>query len=713
MEELPKLRPDLQYSTYTTGDGKENVVVTDPVAVKYYRMSKYEYAFLHALDGTVSVDSATEKLRREGRHYTGEAAKTIFDKASQAGLLLGTSFGTAERQLKIKDSLEQTKKVKAFSSLFYVYIPLLDPDRFLERTVWIFRLICNRWTGLAFLLLLPGALYLLIDGLSRMFNVYLFFFNLRNVFYLWVAIALTKVIHEFAHAYVAKSFGLRVPVLGVGFILFFPVMYCDTTDAWTLADRKQRMAISGAGILAEAVMAVIGLYVWYFSSPGIINSIAFYQMSYSLLSTVLFNGNPLIKFDGYFVLMDLIRMPNLAAKAQAQVKYLWMNKVLGLSQWSSSATNRNEAVFLSSYGLGSYVYRLSIVFGIVVGVYHRFDKTVGILLAVSALLLNVGYPLSRGIRTLAVSAGKVRPRVLGSVVFILLVAAGIRLLFMPWSSNSVFPCYVDSSLVQKLTIPLLTSVKRSNVREGSPAQKGQILFELDSSELQLSLLQKQVERDVIKAEAEMMLADPNERERANAAAKEIEARKKAHEIERIRRDLDIANKGVVAPSDGFVTLLDPKMQEGYRPGEGAVVGEFKSVMKATVHALIPDWAVERVAKQKTVKVWLPIRGGVEIKGRIQQIRGYGERDLAHTPFSSAVGGELATEELQADRGALGSEKVQAPLEAYYIASFDFDNREHQIPLGMTGRLVVPAQSKSLVKRLYEQTLQGFHRESLF
>jgi putative peptide zinc metalloprotease protein len=713
VEALPKLRPDLIHSTYMGSDGKEDVVLSDPVGVKYYRMSKYELEYLKALDGKVSPDGAIEKLRREGRYYTQDDAKMILGKATQAGLLLGTQYGTSERQMQFKKSLDQAKKLKSFSSLFYLYLPLFNPDRFLDKTLWVFRLLVNRWTGCLFLLAVPGAAYMIVDGLARMRTEYLFFFNVTNGIYLSFAIAATKVIHEFSHAYTAKSFGLRIPVLGVGFILFFPVMYCDTTDAWTLADRKQRMAISAAGIMAEMVMAVVGLYIWYFTKPGVVNSIAFYQMSYSLVSTIVFNGNPLIKFDGYFVLMDLVRKPNLAAKAQGQVKYLWMNRFLGLKNWKKTAATPNETVFFTLYGATSFVYRLSVIFGIIIGIYSRFDKTLGIALALVAICLNVGLPVKRGLSTVVRNRGSIRPRLLGSVVVIVLAVVGLRLTFTPWSSKTVLPCYVDSAHSQKLTIPLLTNVAQVLVKEGSPAVKGQVLIRLDASEVQLSLIQKQLDRDTLRAEVEMLLLDKNEKDRAAAPSKEIEVRKKEQEITKTKRDLEIALKGVTAPFDGVVTQLDAKLEPGYRPGEGAVVGEFKSVDVAVVHSLIPEWAVDRVARGQSVIIWFPLKTGITLSGSIQTIRAYGERDLANTPFTSAVGGELATEEVQVDKGFQPAERIQAPLEAQYVATYRFDNRELHIPLGMVGRLVVPWPPRSLITRMYDHVLQAFYRESLF
>jgi putative peptide zinc metalloprotease protein len=301
MPNHPKFRSDLEPIEQRDSEGRRIIVLRDPVSQQYFRLSYYEFLFLSALDGNLSPESASEKLKERGYYYSEEDVGHIVSRAAQEGLLLGTRFGTAGYQISLKNRVVAAQKARRLAGVYFLFIPILNPDRFLERTLWVFRLLCNRWTSALAVLSFPGALYLIISGLPRIEREFLFFFNLHNLMYLWVTIALTKLIHEFAHAYTAKKYGLHVPQMGIAFLIFFPCLYCDTTDAWQLADRKQRMAISGAGVFAEAVLATISAYVWYFSKPGIVNSLAFYLMGVALLSTLLFNGNPLLKFDGYFI----------------------------------------------------------------------------------------------------------------------------------------------------------------------------------------------------------------------------------------------------------------------------------------------------------------------------------------------------------------------------------------------------------------------------
>ena len=679
----PKFRPDLKASEHLESDGSKTVILKEPVSGKFYRLSKYEYELLKALDGSVPLDRALSNLRARGRYYSEEEANAILGRAAQFGLLLGTQTGTAEYLTKVKESLKKEKKARALSSYYFLTIPLINPDRFLERTVWLFRLLFNKWTlGLA-ALAVPGAVCLIVDGLPRIEREYLFFFNWQNLLYLWVVIVITKLVHEFSHAYTAKSFGLHVPQMGIALLLFIPCLFCNTTDAWRLANRKQRMAISGAGIIAEGALAVFSTYIWYFTQPGLVNSLAFYLMSISLLSSVFFNGNPLIKFDGYFVLMDYLRMPNLAGKAAQHVKHLFMDRVLGIKGYDSPAESaRNEAIY-TVYGICSFIYRLFLYAGIIAGIYYRFDKFLGIMLAVPAFFAFVVRPVAKGLFTVYSKRKEMRPRPAGALVFGLLVVALGFLLLAPQPGNSVFSCYVTSEKRQKITAPLEAAIDKVFVRRGSVVSAGAVLFTLDPRMLRLKLAQRRVDRDILNKEIELLLL--NDDQISMADAKRIELLKVEDDIQRLEEKLKLATGGVRAPFAGVVTGLDPRMKPGYAPGEGEVVGEMECADRLMVCALAPEEDLAKVAVGRDAQVWLPLDGGRVISGKIEGVRQYSERNLADSPFSSRVGGEVATE-------VRSREQQDAPLAAYYTCWLRVPPGQ-AIPLGMTGRLIVPSSPR--------------------
>ncbi|MFH1112665.1 MAG: site-2 protease family protein [Pseudomonadota bacterium] len=699
-----KLRPDLHVSSFHEGGNENTVILKDPVTDRFFRLSQYEFRFLKALDGTCTVPETIERLNGAGFHYKENDVKTILERASKMGLLLGSVFETADLQSKLRDQYKQAKKAQRFTTVFFAFIPLVNPDRFLEKTLPIFKLLYNRVNAVLLAFATVGAVYLLIDGLPRLTHQYTFFFNLENLLYLWIAIAFTKLIHEFAHAYVAKICGIRVPQMGVAFLIFFPCLFCNTTDAWKLGDRRQRIAIALAGIFAELVLAVLATYVWYFTKPGIVNSLAFYQVAVASISTILFNGNPLIRFDGYFALSDALRIPNLMLKSRNYVKYLVWNKAMGIARFASPARTRRERTIFGLQGVGQFVYRIFLYVGIIAGVYFRFDKTLGILLAILAFVLFVVRPIVKGVRDMFSLRNEMHPRLAGVGVLLLCAVAVAAFLVMPLSANSLYSCYTASACVQKITLPLYTSIRESYIRKGSPVRKGDVLMVLDTNALELAVMKRENDRQIAEQEIELLRLDEKNRARVQGAEHKLHGIEQ--EIAFLKRDLAVAKSGVTAPFDGVVTYLDHHVQEGFMPGEGAVVGELQCPERLVVYGLIPEEDVGKIGVGEDVEVWLPVRTGSLLRGKIDHVRPYSEMDMKGLPFSSRVGGDVAVE--AAREGA-----KDEPLNPMYVCSVDIGKDCRQVPLGITGELAVHSRPRSLFAGWVDSTIRTLNRESLF
>ncbi len=702
MAELkPKFRPDIKRHAFDEEHGAQSIVLEDPVANKFFRISPYEFDLLRVLDGTVTLEEAVEKLRLHGRHFTVEHATKLVEQFSRVGLLLGTGYGFSTTQMHLKGALETAKKQRSLVRLYFLFIPLVNPDKFLSHTLWLWRLLVNRFTAVVLALLVPGAVYLLISGIMRFESEYLFFFNVRNLAVLWMAIAMAKLIHEFSHAYTAKSMGLHVPEMGMGFLLFFPILYCNTTAAWQLADRRQRMWISAAGIFGEAVIAVISVYVWYFTNPGIINSVAFYLMAISLVTSLFFNANPLMRFDGYFVLADWLRMPNLQAKALGLLRYLFLNRVLGVESVVSRHAEEKEFSILLIYGISVFIYRVGLYTGIVVGIYFRFDKTLGILLGFLAFSLFIVRPLVAGAAGLIKRRSEMSFRPYGlAVFFTLLVVAGIGVT-IPWSRNSVYPCYLESALVRTIVIPAEAPISSVFVKKGDRVQEGNPILAMDSTRLKYDESDKALEK--ISIEREIAMLESSTKEFSQIPLKRIKLSQTSDALTEVQEDMSRLEWR--APFAGAIVELSQNLQPGARPGKGAVVGELASEEECQVLGLIPEKDIGKVQEGNSVEIWFPIRTGRSFRGTVKEISAFHREDIGNSPFSSRFGGEIATAQQN-------QQAKDVPLDAYYICRVDFLNQAG-IPLGMTGRMAVAEPARSILDRLVESAYMTFRREIIF
>ncbi len=702
MAPRPKLRPDIQSSHLNETGGGRNVVLRDPVSEKFFRLSEWEYLLLKTLDGTLSIEEAVDFLKTRGHYYSTEEAQTIVGKAAQAGLLLGTGFGTAKYQAELSNNIADSRKSRRLASLYFMFIPILNPDSFLEKTVWLYRALSNRWTLSMLILLAPGAIYFGLTAMAGADDGSLFFFNFNNLLFLWVTLALVKLFHELAHAYTAKSFGLRVPQMGVAFLIFFPCLYCDTTQAWQLADRRQRISISIAGIVAEASLAIVAAWVWYFSRPGLVNSLAFYLMAVSFVSTVLFNANPLMRYDGYYVLSDWLGVPNLASKSMIFIKRMFLKGVLGLDKPQNPAGNSREALIFGLYGFSAVFYRAFLYFAIVTGVYFRFNRLLGVVLALLGFTALVVMPLMRGVKNLYGQRTQIQINTKGSVIFAsVLLVAGFGL-FRPVSGKTVYPCYLDSANTQKITVPLQAPISSISIRDGQTVEQNARLFQLDPTFLQLDLFEKRMDCLTKKIQVELLLLD--NKEMSKAAEKQVECEQLEHETRLLENDVRLAEEGIAAPFSGVVTKLDYRARKGFMPGKGVVVGEMKTTSPAFLKILIPESDRIKVFPGQTVHIWFPVRSGIMKTDKIAEIRPYSEKDLRNSPFSSRFGGEIATE-------SRTDNVKDAPLDAQYVCHVPFDNAE-ELPIGLTGRCSVESLPQSLVGRLITRMVKAFNRETL-
>lgn len=699
----PKFRPDIREHPFDEKDGSRSIVLEDPVANKYFRLSPYEFELLRVLDGSLTLEQAVERLRFRGRYFDPEHAAKLVDQFAKAGLLLGTAYSTGGYQVALSDRIAAEAKKRSLFKLYYLYIPVLNPDRLLEKTLWLWHLLVNRLTAAIFLLLIPGAVYLLIAGLPRLQTEFLFFFNVENMLVLWIAIASAKLVHEMSHAYTAKHFGLRVPEMGMAFLLFFPCLYCNTTAAWELADRRQRMLIALAGILAEVVLGVLSVYVWYFTKPGLVNSTAFWLVAVSLISSVLFNGNPLLKFDGYFVLTDWLQMPNLQARSINQMRYLFFHRVLGMESVGPVRATPGERALITSYGIAAFLYRFFLYGTIIAGVYLRFDKTIGLVLAGMALILFVVRPIMRGSVGLMKRRSEMRFRPGGLAVFLAIIAAVVFLLTRPWSSNSVYPCYLESPELQQIVIPAQTRVSEVNVRLGDAVKAGQAILKLDPTELRFKLKDKSAQKAYIRKE--IAIIQGTEKDLSKLPMKVIELSQVEDAIRHIEEDLE--STVWRAPFSGYVTKLLPTLQQGANPGKGTVVGELSGLEPTRIIGLIPEEYAAGIPEGSEVKAWFPVDEGKLFAGTVKEISPFKTDDLRGSPLSSRFGGEIATEVEKRD-GAV----MDAPLEPYYLCKADIADARGLF-LGMTGRLIVAQPQRSALRRIIDAAYRTFHREVIF
>jgi putative peptide zinc metalloprotease protein len=282
-------------------------------------------------------------------------------------------------------------------------LPLFDPDRLLDATLPLVRPLFGivgllAWMGLV----LTGATLAALHWSELTSNAADRVLVAQNLALVACVYPVMKTLHELGHAYATKVWGGEVHEVGVMMLVFIPVPYVDASASAAFRQKGRRIVVGAACIIVELALAAIAMIVWINASPGLGRAVAFNVIIIGSVSTLFFNGNPLLRFDGYYILSDLIEIPNLATRANAYLFFLVQRHLLRIDGLDSPATAPGEAKWLLGYAILSFLYRMVVSFGIAVFLATRL-LFVGIAMAVWAMVSIAVLPLLKGVRFLAMS----------------------------------------------------------------------------------------------------------------------------------------------------------------------------------------------------------------------------------------------------------------------------------------------------------------------
>ncbi|MEQ9125150.1 MAG: peptidase M50, partial [Alphaproteobacteria bacterium] len=288
-------------------------------------------------------------------------------------------------------------------------LPLLDPDRFLDATMPLVRPAFSA-IGFAVWLCLVcfGGVLAALNWPELTSNLADRVLSAENILLMLLVYPAVKSLHELGHAYATKRWGGEVHEIGLMFLVLIPVPYVDASASSAFREKRRRAIVGGAGIMVEMALAAAAMIVWANVEPGIVSAVAFNVMLIGGVSTVFFNGNPLLRFDGYYVLCDLVEIPNLGTRANRHVFYLIERRLFGVTGLESPATAPGERGWFVCYALAATVYRLFIVVAIALFVAEALPVA-GVVLAVWALANMFVFPLAKGVRHMA-TAPRLRGR---------------------------------------------------------------------------------------------------------------------------------------------------------------------------------------------------------------------------------------------------------------------------------------------------------------
>lgn len=510
-------RPDLT-SARQRYQGTAYWVVKEPVGLQYFRFHEEEFFILNMLDGHVSLQQIKDgfEQRFAPQKITFGDLQQFIGMLHRSGLVISNAPGQG-KALKTRGGTKRRKEMMGkFTNVFALRFRGVDPERFLNRLVpwvgWIFTvpaLLCFVAFCLSALLLL-GTQYETVYAKLPSFQQ---FFAADRWLYLGATMAVVKVLHELGHGISCKKFGGECHEIGFMLLVFTPCLYCNVSDSWMLPNKWKRVWIGAGGIYVEMILASFAMYTWYFTEPGLLNDLCLNMMFLNAVSTIVVNGNPLLRFDGYYILMDIVEIPNLRQKSTEVLKRWFQQTCLGLELPEDPFLPQRNQLFFALFTIASVIYRWVVVFSIcwfLIKVLEPYGLAmIGRMVAVvgfAGLIIQPVKQTYKFCRTPGRLQKVKRGRLAATLAVAGAVIAFVVLVPLPHHIDCAFEVqHADMGMVYAGTPGRIATT----VAPGAQVKQGEIVAELENRDLLVELAHLQGEEK----QAEVRLANMRFRER--------------------------------------------------------------------------------------------------------------------------------------------------------------------------------------------------------
>ncbi|MCI0639156.1 MAG: efflux RND transporter periplasmic adaptor subunit [Gemmataceae bacterium] len=700
-------------------EGRTYYVVKDPVSLRYYRFKEQEYFLLQLMDGHHTLDQSQKEFERRFRpeRLTLEDLEHFGQQLLTAGLVQNESPQAGKQLFDRRKKRRRRELTQLFTNILYIKIPIFDPEKILTRMLPYFRWMFSMWFLLFSIGVMCAAVFLVLSHfeyfLSRLPS-YHEFFSFKTIMYLWGALAVVKVIHEFGHGLSCKAFGGEVHEMGFLLLCLSPAMYCNVSDAWTLPNKWKRIIISGAGIYVELMIAAIATFIWWNSPVGtFLNSICLSLMVVCSVSTVLFNGNPLMRYDGYYVLADWLEIPNLRDRSNRYLQRVVMEHCLGIEVHPEPYMELWRRILFIGYAVLSWVYRWVVTFVILVFLANFLKpyklEIISNMLAFAAAASMFGWPLYRLGKNIH-RRGRLpdmkptRVTITGSLIALVLLA----FFFLPLPVTRIRqPALVQVQPAELAHVHVRTggTLQKLHVKEGEVVKKGKVLAEFTSLELEKRHGQAKsvlaIKEKVIQLYDRQIDQTRDVREKQQMESARLSARSEYLAAKTVLEQVDEERNWLTlfAPRDGVVLglpLID-EVGKRWEKDEGTPFCSIGNPKKLRVLTPIPPADFE-LLHQNLKKV-----GAAQHLDVTVRVQGLGDGTwqghvaLEHLPSSEAKeiplglsskgGGPLAVQ-------PTGESKQLIPQSQIFLVGIPLDNPDESIIPGTLAQVKIHCEYRS-------------------
>jgi len=697
---LPALREELKlFPGPREEDGSPTWTLYDPARHSFFRIGWAEFEMLSRWQAG-DADTLLERVNVE-TPLTVDASHLsqllLFLSASELLQVAGEA-GCARLDEKARRARKGLGRWLLHNYLYF-RIPLVRPDRFLSATLPYVSFFFRREFFLATFAAGLTGLFLVARQWDEFRATFLHFFSLSGLFFYGLALLAAKVGHELGHAYTARRYGVRVPTMGIAFLVLWPLLYTDTTDAWKLPSYRQRRAIVLAGMAVEVMLSCYATLLWSFLPDGAARSAAFLLGTATWVTSLLFNLNPFMRFDGYYMLSDTVRISNLQPRAFALARW-WLRRALfGLDVPPPEEFPAARRRWLIAYAFSTWLYRLVLYAGIALLVYMLFFKALGIFLFMVEIGWFIVRPVWQEVRAWWEMHESMEWNEHTRVTLLVSLALSGMLIF-PWRNTIDAPAVLKAAAHAAIYPRVPGRIAEVRVHNGDTVRAGDVMFVLTSPELAWQLRRAKLQLDSVELRLRRRGADPDMLSRSLVLQEQYA---KALVVYRgaLSRHVKLT---VRAPMDGMVT----DMADGLLPGRWLNIRKRLALLiapgGATIEAYLPEGAIAGIRSGAAAHFYADRAMMPPLEGMLEGMDRTDTQILEEPYLASVYGGALPVTRDTRHRlivhGGFYRMRIRPVL-------------RHAPPSVVRGEVRITGEAESMLGRLWRAIVSVLIRESGF
>ena len=698
-----RLRQDLHFYTGPPErNGEPTWTIHDPVRNKFFSIGWLEFELLHrwsARNPASIVDQVSNQTPLDAQVSDVEALDAFLVRNE---LVYAEDHDSSNA---LWQRLLNKKKSGFWSFIIHRYlffrIPLVHPDGFLTTTLPVAEPFFSPRFRWVLLFVATLGIYLVMRDWNTFTQTFQYLFSWEGAFFFAMALIVSKCLHELGHAYACKRYGLKVPTMGVAFLVMWPFLYTDTTESWKLESKRQRMTIGIAGVFAELSLAIFATLLWSFLPDGALRSAVFFIATASWLITLAININPFMRWDGYYLLSDLVGIRNLQTRAFALGKWRLRETLFGLGEPPTESLHPRLQRFLILYAYSTWLYRFVLFLGIALLVYFFFFKALGIVLMIIELAWFIGRPVYAEIRAWYERKAAFKwnkNTILTASVFMLLIAA----FFVPWQRTVTAPAVLQPELHKTFYSPLSGRLENVFVKPNQTVAADQTLFEIHSSELEFQMNKASNQIKLYRVSLSRL-------GRSDLLESRDVVQQKLQEAVTAYRGYvnQLSQLKILAPFDGVIVEVSDNLTPGLWVSDKLPLATLVDKTTINGYAYVTEHQLGRIGQSAAAYFHSENPGLAKVPMRVVEIDPASSTSLHEQPvLASTLGGPIPARET--DTGEL------VPEQALYRVRLSIDQLPPDLQnVVVRGTVHVEAQSASWAQDIWHQITAVLIRESGF